>query len=213
MQDIPPISDVLSRLDRLRGAREEARRQLNTCEESIHLLEEGVKELDLVSVLLRGMVDSEISSAVQALQKLQSEGLASIFADQKLSVEAQVEIKWNKVHLTLLTLHEHDDGTIIKGVADSTFGGSVSTVESILMRVLVLLRRGLRPVLVLDEGLAAFDDDYAERIGKFLGALCDKLDMDILMVTHNRVLFQSAQRAYTAKGGSSGARFDLVRTQ
>jgi chromosome segregation ATPase len=202
---------VTSRLDRLIGARDEIRQRRKTLAAEVRDLEEQAEELELVSSLFRSLIDDEIATAVTAVEKLLSDGLGTIFDDQKLSVEAEVRVKRNKVDLTVWTVQEREGGVITKGLARDCFGGSVATVESLLMRVLVLLKRGLRPVLILDEALAAFDPRYAERIGEFLSALCDKLGMDILMVTHNPTLFQSAQRAYRVRQVGEQAKLELVK--
>jgi ABC-type thiamine transport system ATPase subunit len=58
--------------------------------------------------------------------------------------------------------------------------------------------------MFLDETLPAFDHNYVVNMGAFLSALCSKLNMDILLVTHNPALVEAADHAYrlVRKNGS-----------
>jgi ABC-type lipoprotein export system ATPase subunit len=93
----------------------------------------------------------------------------------------------------------------VEGSGPDTFGGSVVTLQSILLRTIIILRRGLRPVLFLDETLPAVDSNYTANIAVFLSDLCKKLGMDILVVTHNPTLFEMADNRYkiVRKNGES----------
>lgn len=209
--EIPDISNLVSRLDRVTGARDETLRRARGCEEEISDLERTMEELDLVSSLFRSLIDDEITTAVQAVEGLQSDALRSIFADQTLKVETEVKVKRGKVDLSIWTVQTDEDGTETKGLARDSFGASVATVQSLLMRILVILKRGLRPVIIMDESLTAFDPQYASQIGVFLSTLCRKLGLDILMVTHNPTLFKAASRAYRVRRSPNGVRFELER--
>ena len=98
--------------------------------------------------------------------------------------------------MDLITSHINEEGLEVKGTTSESFGGAIATVQSILMRVIVMLRRGLKPVLLLDESLPAFDDNYVVNMGKFLSLICKRLGLDILLVTHNHALVESADHAY-----------------
>ena len=79
------------------------------------------------------------------------------------------------------------------------------TVQSVLLRIIVLLRRDMRPLLLLDESLPAFDAHYVTNMGRFLSLLCKRVGMDILLVSHNPALVEAADKAYTIqiKDGAS----------
>ncbi len=89
----------------------------------------------------------------------------------------------------------------------------MSTVESILLRVVVLSRRGLRPLLILDESLAAVAEQYVPQVGSFLKLLAERMSIDILVVTHNPVLVESANVAYRIQPLKEGVGFKQIRTE
>jgi hypothetical protein len=174
-------------------------------------LREESSLLDHVEVLFRSLIDAEISEAIEPVEDLQSEALRSVFQDQDLSVRGEISTERGKVSVSLVTAQKESDGSIItEGGSNDTFGGSVTTVESMLNRILVVMRRGLRPLFVMDEAFPAFDPDYAANWGEFLKAVCDKMGVDILMVTHNHDIFESAHKGYRIRRHPGGAKFDPV---
>jgi len=174
-------------------------------------LEDEGELLALVQGVLRTLIDKEVTAGVEAVEKLLTEGLQTVFHDQKLSVESEVSISRGKVSVDLVTVHERPDGTVIKGVSNDAFGGAVATVQSVLLRIIVMKRRGLRPLLLLDESLPAFDAGYVHNMGEFLQLVCERLDIDILLVTHNPALVEASNRAYRIVRTKSGARFERMR--
>mgnify|MGYP006231098013 CR=1 FL=1 len=205
------VSDLRSKVDRIKGRRDVVQSSLRTVESEIKLLEQEEDLLNLVSAMFRSLIDQEVADGVKAVETLQTEGLQAVFDDQDLSVRASIEESRGKVSVELITVHTKPDGTTVEGLAKDDFGGSVLTVQSVLLRVIIMLRRGLRPLLLLDESLPAFDANYISNMGSFLSELCSRLGIDILMVTHNPALFDAADRSYriVRKGGSST--FERVR--
>ena len=170
-------------------------------------LENEDATLRLVAGLIRSLADAEVKEGIEAVTKLQTEGLQEIFFDQNLSLEAEVTEERGKVAVNLLTVDATSDDYEIKDDPLETMGGAVATVESVLLRVIVILRRQMRPVLLLDETLSAVAKGYIERIAGFLTTLCSRLDMDILAVTHDPLLIDAAQKAYVIEATPNGVVF------
>ena len=74
----------------------------------------------------------------------------------------------------------------------------------------LILKRGLRPLLVLDETFAPVDENRIPLLVDFLKVLCNKLGMDILCVSHNSVLTDNADIAYKIKPTINGAIFEKI---
>lgn len=210
-RNVPDISSLRSAVDQIKGFREATRRRLADNEQEIAKLELESDLLGRVSDVFRSMIDREILHSVKAVERLLTEGLQSVFDDQDLKVSATVSVVRGKVSVDLKTIQQGTDGSVTEGACGDAFGGAVLTVQSILMRVIVMLRRGMRPVLFLDETLPALDNNYAANMGRFLGKLCDKLGLDILLVTHNPILADAAQHAYQIKKKKGIARFEKIR--
>lgn len=193
---LPDLTNVTALANKAVAYRDALDQQIETNAKRIKNLENEEELLDLVSTLIRQLIDAEVSDGVKAVEKLQSEGLAEIFYDQSLSVRAEIEESRGKISVNFLTKEDRVDGSSVEGLSDQSFGGSVTTIQSILMRITVLFRRDMRPLLLLDETMAAVADKYVDRAAKFFSTLSERLGLDILMISHDDALVNAAHRAY-----------------
>jgi len=212
MYDLSSLTQLRSRLDRAIGQRDSLQNRLENIIIDIDNLVKDEKTLGLVAELFRQMIDQEVTLGIQAVERLQTEGLQAVFDDQDLSVKAQVETSRGKVSVDLITNQIYPSGMEVEGSSSDSFGGSVATVQSVLLRIIIILRRGLYPFIGLDESLPAFDDNYVANMGQFLSVLCSRLGMDILLVTHNPELVGTADRAYRIIKKDGAAKFELLRS-
>lgn len=166
--------------------------------------------LDKTCSVLRGLIDHEMVANITTAETLLTEGLQHIFDDLNLSVRADTSIQRGKVSVDFVTVQEHTTGMITEGSSMDVYGGSVSTVQSTLLRIVVLTRRSLRPLLLLDESLSAVAERYVPRVGNFLRTLSEKLNLDILVVTHNPTLVEQADVAYRIKKIKGSATFTKI---
>lgn len=208
--DLPPLPDLTparALANRALGLREALDKQIDDNRRRIRELEHEDELLDLVANLIRQLIDTEVTDGVKAVERLQSEGLREIFHDQELSVRAEVEESRGKISVTLLTNQRRKDGSVVEGVSDQSFGGSVMTMQSILMRITVIYRRKMRPLLLLDETLVAVANRYVDRAARFLSTLCKRLGLDVLLITHDEAIVSAAHRAYQVTYQNDRAKF------
>lgn len=205
LRELPSAASLKSKIDNAVGHRDALLRQSETNKAEIKRLTNEETLLGLVASLIRTLADAEVHEGLEAVTKLQSEALQEIFNDKDLTLEAEVKDHRGKVWVDLVTV-DAKDGSIIKANALDSLGGSVVTVETVLLRIIVIMRRGLRPLLLLDETLGAVAKVYVERVAEFIKTLCDRIPggMDVLAVTHDPLLIDAAQRAYIVEAGSDG---------
>lgn len=208
---LPTVQNLRSKADKALGRRSVVQAKLDDLQRKIaqQMLDED--RLDKVAALFKTLIDHEITDGVQAVEKLLTEGVKAVFDDQDLWVEAEVEAKNGKVSVELITNQRNEDGTVVQGVSNDAFGGAVTTVQSVLLRLSVLLRRGQRPLLLLDESLPAFDQNYVGNMAKFLQSLCSRMGVDVLIVSHNPLLVEAAHKAYQIRKDNGEATFHLTR--
>ncbi|NBR00842.1 MAG: hypothetical protein EBT97_10405 [Actinobacteria bacterium] len=195
----------------MRGRRDAAALRLSKASAEVSRLEGEEEVADLAGGVLRTLIDDEVTLSVKAVEDLLTDGLRAVFEDQDLSVRADVDVQRGKVSVDLVTVQRQSDGTVTEGLSREAFGGAVTTVQSVLLRTIVIVRRGMRPVLFLDESLPAFDANYVGNMGAFLRSLCAKLDMDILLVSHNPAMVEAADHAYRIVKTDGRATFRRLR--
>ena len=211
MRSLPSTAGLRSLADQARALSVAAKRRANLLKSEVSDLEDEQAQLDLVAELFRQLLDAEVTTGVQAVEKLLSEGLQAVFTDQDIKVRADVGTSRGKVSVDLVTLQKQEDGSITEGVSTDSFGGSVTTVQSVLLRITVILRRNLRLMVVGDEALPAFDENYIKNVGRFLTMLCKKLQLDALFVTHNIPWVESVENSYRIVKRNGGAVFERYR--
>lgn len=207
LSPIPDLTSVRAAANKVVGLREALDRQIEETAKKIKGLENEDELLELVANLIRRLIDTEVTDGVRAVERLQTEGLQEIFHDQGLSVRSVVEESRGKISVSLLTQRPLQDGSMVEGSAENSFGGSVLTMQSVLMRITVIFRRNLRPLLLLDETLAAVASQYVDRAARFLSALSKSLGLDILLVSHDEALVGASDRAYKIGYVGDQARF------
>lgn len=197
-------------LDRLEVLRDSDRNTLRKFERQVLELEAEEEVLSRVADLFRMLVDREVIDNAKTVEALLTEGLQAIFDDLDLSVRAETDIQRGKVSVDLITVQKHPNGVTTEGASTDAYGGSVSTVQSVLLRIVVLNRRGLRPLLLLDESLAAVAEHYVPRVGEFLRVLSERMGLDILAVSHNPALVEAATTAYRISKQNGKATFRRI---
>jgi len=205
MREIPDISILESKLTRLSTMRDMVESSIESTQEEIIDLEEEVEVLGMVSELFRSLIDREIEQSVVSLKRLQSKGMAVVFDDQEVSVEASVKVQRGKVSVDLETCQggSHED-------VMEAYGGSVATLQSVLLRLMVMMRRRMRLCMFLDESLPAFHPEYARNMSKFFRTLCKKVGLDMMVITQSSELTEFADKVYEVRKGKSGVFFEEI---
>lgn len=201
------MSTLKERFLKVKTLQETEQKKVNDLDLEIALLESDLDVKQQAQGVLDLLAQKEVEEGVKTYISLLDEGLKAIFPEQDISQVAEITKIRGKVSVRLKTVVKGKDGIEVEGEGLDTFGGAVSTVQSLLLRVSLLLKRGLRPVLVLDETFPAVDENRVELLVDFLKALCSRLDMDILCVSHNTSLAESADRSYKVKATKNGAVF------
>lgn len=173
----------------------------------VHDHERAVREVEELNVtvervskageLLRALMDKLVFDQVRAIESVVTEGLKSIFFDQELSFEAAVGTSRGKIAIDLLIRRVRKEIDIV-GPPLETVGGGISSIASLTLRLLALMRLKKFPFLMLDETLSAVSDEYVDQTGQFLGKLAEATGIPILLVTHKQAFLDHAKSSYQA---------------
>lgn len=199
------LIELRQKVSEVRGRRNLINQTLTRLGNEVSALETKLVLLDKTTEGFRHLIDLEIKSSLSAVEQLLTGAMREVFDDQDLSVKANVEVLRGKVSIDLITCQKTGEFTV-EGSAEDSFGGSLLSLQSLLLRIILIHKRKLRPFLVLDESFSAFDNNYVHNFGLFLDSLCKKVGLDILLITHPPALFEAASHAYRAyrKGDSAG---------
>jgi len=188
------LGDTATRLTTLRDRLKD---ELRSTEGEVEQLTTRVTALNKVGELFRALMDKLVDQQVRAVESVVTEGLKTIFFDQDLSFEAEVGPKYNKIAVDFyIRQGAKEDPIAIRGRPLDSFGGGPSSISSLVLRVLTLLRLKRQPILALDESLGAVSEEYVDHTGRFLRQMAEDLNIDVLLVTHKTSFTEHATRAY-----------------
>jgi len=188
------INDSSTRLEALRDSLQE---EVVAKEVEIETLGRKITSITKVGELFRVLMDRLVNDQVHAVESVVTEGLQTIFSDQNLSFEATVGPFRNKISVDFFIRQgDKDDPLSIRGRPLDAFGGGPSSVSSLILKVLTLIRLKRSPILVLDETLSAVGDTYVDHTGRFLQKLASSMSIDVLLVTHQQLFLEHADKSY-----------------
>lgn len=191
------LSDRAARLSALRDRLSE---EVSRTEQEITTLGVRIEKLGKVSELFRVLLDLMVEKEVRAVENIVTDALQTIFHDRQLSFEAEVGTKYNRPSVEFFLRQGAKDNPLgHRGNPLEAFGGGPSSVASLLLRIMTVLRMKLFPLLALDEALNPVSDEYIENTGKFLQSLAEKMGFDILLVTHKTAFLDHADKGLRAE--------------
>jgi len=180
---------------RLSAVRDRLTEDLASRQTEVEALSLRIDKLAKVGELLRALMDKLVLDQVRVIEGVVTEGLRAIFPDLVLAFEAEVGAKYNKIAIDFFIKQGTDD-VAVRGSPIESFGGGPTSVSSLILRLLALLRLKRFPLLMLDETLAAVSDEYIDDAGAFLRKLAASTGIDILLVTHKASYLDHADGAY-----------------
>ena len=122
---------------------------------------------------------------------LLTEALTKIF-EKNIKFQIQLENYRNQPAINVLIT---EDGNVLD--PQKSCGGGMNDIISLVFKVIfVYLAKG-QQTIVLDESLKFLSKEYLEQASAFLRQMCDKLDMQIILVSHKENLQFSADKVIT----------------
>lgn len=183
---------------RLGAERDQTVQRLHLARNEVAKLDHRVEVLTKTGELFRVLLDRLVLDQVRVIEGLVTEGLTTIFPDQKLAFEAEVGEKRGRLSIDFYFRQGEEGGIVIRDEPLQAFGGGPCGLASLALRVLTLLRLKRFPLLLLDETLAAVSDEYLDATGQFLHRLARSTGVTILLVTHKQALLDHTDHAYQA---------------
>jgi ABC-type phosphate/phosphonate transport system ATPase subunit len=134
--------------------------------------------LDKTEKLLKFLADKAAKKDLAKMDGLISYGLHKVFPDRDIKFLSEIVEYGKKLRIELKTLYKNNE------VSSDTMG-SVSVIESFLLRLLCIVKLKKAKIILMDETFSAVDSAYIFNVSNLLSELSKKLAINILLVTHN----------------------------
>jgi hypothetical protein len=203
------LQAVRDQAARLQALRDQTLEDLDGRSREVESLTLLIDKLTLVGELYRALMDKLVLEQVRGIERVVTEGLKSIFFDLQLRFEADVVQRSNKINIDFFFRQGADD-MAVRGHPLESFGGGPSSIASLVLRLLAILRLKRSPVIFLDETLGAVNgDEYIDAASQFLHKLAQTTGIDILYVSQKQGFVDHADVAYQASSSQAGGYWSL----
>jgi len=203
------VAELRSKVDQIEGFYKALKNQEKDLISEIDGLKKEIDILTKTSAVLKHLLDMMITDEITRMAGLITYGLKTVFDDQNLVFLPRVKRKNEKVHIELKTINDGIEGEL------KSFGGSVAVIESLLLRILCMLKKKYARLLILDETFSAIGStvgsEYITNTCKLIAELCSKLGLDVLLVTWQEEFKNNADHVYNIKKTSTGLTLEKVR--
>jgi len=175
------ISIVTNRAVFLQGKKDSIDERVKELTSEVESIKKTVGILEKTTKVLSLLEEKMIQKDLKDIDNLVNYGLKVVFPDRDLRFESTMVPMGNKMVVDFAT---YDKG---KKISADAFG-SVSVIESLILRTISLMKTNTFKMLLLDETFGALDGDYVQQLGLLLKTLAEKAGLDILLVSFNGLL-------------------------
>jgi len=199
------LTELRRKTDLIDGSYQALKKQEKELDTTIGNLKKEIDILTKVSAVFKHLLDIMVKNEIDRMSSLITYGLKTIFDDQDLTFTPVITKKNDKIFIEL--------NTLIDGVEVDyeSFGGSVATIESFLLRILCIIKKKFARLMLLDETFAAVGDEYIPNTSDLVSQLSKKLGIDVLLVTHKKEFQHGADNVYRVKKGSNGLEMEKIK--
>lgn len=167
--------------------------------EKVKELENEIDIFSKVRILLNNSAEHGRKQAQHQIELLVTKALQYIFDDNHyFSIEFQEKSNRMEAEFYVCSIH---NGIEIKTKPEESRGGGVVDIVSLALRIALLetYRPKLQGPIILDEPGKHVSEEYIARVATFLKSVNSNFNRQIIMVTHNSHLMESADLGLRAE--------------
>lgn len=186
------FDSCLRSLIAVNGRRKELKASIERNEASLALSQQAAEDWTRAADVIRSFSDESSERLRADIERLVTHGLRTVFEDDSLTfvVTTRVLRGATSVEFSLRS------GDVERPILNS-YGGGVAEVVAFVLRVVVTLLSGKRPLLVLDEPFSRVSANFRPRLARFVRELVDQTNLQIIAVTHDDHLPEVADVHYS----------------
>ncbi|MBZ4666555.1 ATPase [Mahella sp.] len=175
--------------------------------------EQAQKQLDILEktrILLDHAADFARQQAKNQIERLVTSCLQFIFqSDIRFEIELSELRKRPEAEFYVISRYQDD---VIKVRPQESRGGGVVDIISLAIRI-AMLQSYNPPIggpLILDEPAKHVSEEYINNVSEFLKEISRTFGRQVIMVTHNRVLSEVADRIYTVDYDENASKVSIT---
>ena len=182
------------KLDTIKTIKHNAEAKLESTTNEIQKLDNELKLIIESKQFYKKAIDIAYERSILELKEVINSALSYIFTDKNLQMDIELSDKRGK-SMTFVVLHNGRKVNLKRGM-----GMGVKCVISCILHIYYLQCKNSRK-LFLDEAYSNISKEYIVNFFDFLTKLCEKLDFEIVLITHDDRFIQYASKVYEINNG------------
>jgi DNA repair ATPase RecN len=185
------------------GRRDALVSKLNEAESRIKIIDSEMDIATKASLFMQNLSDTTRKEIVEKISSIVTDALQKV-KDKNLEFKMSLTTERNQVDLkfTILNKTTGQEYDIL-----SSCGGGIADIVTFPLRISLLLKWSpeLARVMILDESFKFVGVQDQELLGEFIRQISERLNIQILLVTHSPTLSNKAHKMFTVskKGDES----------
>jgi len=198
------FQSVVDRTLFIKGVYANKKKLKDSTEKKLTKLKNEKDILDKSEKVFKHLIDKLAKNELSKMDKLVTYGLNSVFKGRDIKFKSEIQERGKKIWIDMQTSYNNS-------VVDSESTGSVHVVESFILRLLCIIKMKRSRFILMDETFSAIHNMYIENLSTLIKELTSKLNMDILLVTHNYNFADYAKNAYQINQIENGVKVEKTR--
>ena len=195
---------LISRATFIEGMYESKKQKHAELKDTVQKLKNQQNILEKVEKVFKFLMDKLANNDLSRMDKLISYGLNTVFPDRDINFKSELQEYGKKMKINLQTIYNGNP-------VDPSCKSSVHVIESFLLRILCINKLKKAKFLFMDEPFGAVDHMYIENVSQLIAELSEKLNMDILLVTHNPAFSEHVKNSYKISKKSDGIKVEKIK--
>jgi DNA repair ATPase RecN len=183
------ITDFKDKVKALGGERTALQKIISENIVKIGLIKDDVEKNDNAILLLQLVIENRQMSIIKLFDKTVASALKEVFGE---SYDFEISFdKRNNTTTADFTIHtgEYEGFIPIRGCQ----GKSIAEVVAVILRAIFIHLLDGRKVIILDECFTGIEYERQSLIGAFLRKVCEKFNIQIIMVSHCEPIYSCAE--------------------
>jgi len=194
------LKEIRSTIERKKGQKEEIDSNIFKLKESSLYLTKEIRHSEKAQAIIQNVAKKTQAQLEFHISDIVSMALDTIF-DNPYKFKIEFVLKRNKTECELLFEKDREKINPL-----SASGGGVVDIASFALRIALwtLQRPQSRNTIILDESFKFVSKDLLPRVGLLLRKLSQKLNLQIILVTHLSELIEEADKVFQVSTDKKG---------
>ena len=164
-------------------------------------ISDNLKYMEEAFLNLKLLIEKYSFNHIKEIEDMVTFGLKTIFYDENYSFKINISEQKNNKHADFFLIEEKDEREIITPLKSDKVAGGILVVCGFILQVYFIQYFKLSNIIIADECFSQLSSSYINGLFTFIDRLKEKMDIIIILVTHDDRFMDYADKIYIANKG------------